>query len=48
MDVPPPECMHDGCIFGEVGELIALNVYRSDGSNRQILAQSMMHVVDHE
>jgi capsid protein len=48
MDVPPPENMHDGCIFGEYGELIAFNVYRSDGSNRQILAQSMMHVVDHE
>jgi capsid protein len=40
--------MHDGCIFGQYGELIAFNVYRSDGSNRQILAQSMMHVVDHE
>ena len=48
MDVPAPEGMHDGCIFGAYGELIAYNVYRSDGSNRQILAQSMMHIVDQE
>ena len=40
--------IHDGCIFGPYGELIAFNVYKSDGGNRQILAQSMMHVVDHE
>jgi capsid protein len=48
MDAVAPENMHDGCIFGPYGELIAFNVYRSDGSNRQILAESMMHVVDHE
>ena len=48
MDAMTPEGMHDGCIFGPYGELIAFNVYRSDGSNRQILAESMMHVVDHE
>ena len=40
--------IHDGIIFGPYGEYIACNVYKSDGSNRQILAQSMMHVVDHE
>lgn len=40
--------IHDGAIFGAYGELIAFNVYKSDGGNRQILAQSMMHVVDHE
>ena len=48
MDMPAPEGMHDGCLFGPYGELIAFNVYRSDGSNRQILASSMMHIVDHE
>jgi capsid protein len=40
--------LHDGVIFGAYGELIAFNVYRSDGSSRQILANAMMHVVDHE
>lgn len=40
--------IHDGVIFGPYGELIAFNVYKSDGGNRQILAQSMMHIVDHE
>lgn len=40
--------IHDGVIFGAYGELIAFNVYKSDGGNRQILAQSMMHIVDHE
>ena len=40
--------IHDGIIFGPYGEYVAANVYKSDGSNRQILAQSMMHVVDHE
>ena len=40
--------IHDGIIFGPYGEYIACNVYKSDGANRQILAQSMMHVVDHE
>ena len=48
MDAPAPDGMHDGCIFGDYGELIAFNIYRSDGTNRQILAQSIMHVVDHE
>ena len=40
--------IHDGIIFGPYGEYVACNVYKSDGGNRQILAQSMMHVVDHE
>ena len=40
--------IHDGIIFGPYGEYVAVNVYKSDGGNRQILAQSMMHVVDHE
>jgi capsid protein len=43
-----PEGMHDGIQFGPFGEYIAVNVYRSDGSSRQILAQSMMMVVDQE
>jgi capsid protein len=40
--------IHDGIIYGPYGEYTAVNVYKSDGANRQILAQSMMHVVDHE
>jgi capsid protein len=40
--------MHDGIQFGPFGEYIAVNIYRSDGSSRQILAQSMMMVVDQE
>jgi capsid protein len=40
--------IHDGIVYGPYGEYNAVNVYKSDGSNRQILAQSMMHVVDHE
>ena len=40
--------IHDGIIYGPYGEYNAVNVYKSDGANRQILAQSMMHVVDHE
>jgi len=40
--------MHDGIQFGPFGEYIAVNVYRSDGSSRQILAQSMMMIVDQE
>jgi capsid protein len=40
--------IHDGIVYGPYGEYTAVNVYKSDGSNRQILAQSMMHVVDHE
>ena len=43
-----PEGMHDGIQFGPYGEYIAVNIYRSDGSSRQILAQSMMMVVDQE
>jgi capsid protein len=43
-----PEGMHDGIQFGPFGEYIAVNIYRSDGSSRQILAQSMMMVVDQE
>ena len=40
--------IHDGIVYGPYGEYTAVNVYKSDGGNRQILAQSMMHVVDHE
>jgi capsid protein len=40
--------IHDGIIYGPYGEYTAVNVYKSDGANRQIPAQSMMHVVDHE
>lgn len=40
--------IHDGIIYGPYGEYTAVNIYKSDGGNRQILAQSMMHVVDHE
>ena len=43
-----PEVTHDGIQFGPYGEYIAVNIYRSDGSSRQILAQSMMMVVDQE
>lgn len=48
LDGEPPEGMHDGIQFGPFGEYIAVNVYRSNGSSRQILAQSMMMVVDQE
>jgi len=44
----PPIGMHDGVQFGPYGELISFNVYKSDGTDRSILAQSMMHIVDHE
>ena len=44
----PPVGMHDGVQFGPFGELISFNVYKSDGTDRSILAQSMMHIVDHE
>jgi capsid protein len=44
----PPAGMHDGVQFGPYGELISFNVYKSDGTDRSILAQSMMHIVDHE
>ena len=43
-----PDGMHDGIQFGPYGEYIAVNIYKSDGSSRQILAQSMMHIVDQE
>ena len=43
-----PEGMHDGILFGAYGELTAFNIYRSDGSSRQIIANAMMHICDHE
>lgn len=43
-----PAGMWDGAGLGPYGELIYWNVYKSDGSNRQILSPSMMHVVDQE
>jgi capsid protein len=43
-----PDGMHDGIVFGPYGEYLAVNIYRSNGSSRQILAQSMMMVVDQE
>jgi len=47
-NVEPPEGQWDGVGFGPFGELRYFNVIRSDGSSRQILANAMMHVVDHE
>lgn len=44
----PPDGMHDGVLFGAYGEIKAYNVIRSDGSSRQILANSMMQVYDAE
>lgn len=49
--LPPekePVGMHDGMLFGDYGELIAFNIYRSNGTSRQILATSMMQIVDME
>lgn len=43
-----PDGQWDGVGFGPFGELRYYNVIRSDGSSRQILANAMMHVVDHE
>ena len=43
-----PEQMFDGVQFGAYGEITAYNVIRSDGSSRQILANSMMMVYDAE
>lgn len=43
-----PEGQWDGVGFGPFGELRYFNVIRSDGSSRQILANAMMHIVDHE
>ena len=47
-NVEPPAGQWDGVGFGPFGELRYYNVIRSDGSSRQILANAMMHVVDHE
>jgi lambda family phage portal protein len=41
-----PERVWDGVEFGDFGEVVAYWVYRSNGSSRQVLANSMMHVVD--
>ena len=49
--LPPdkePQGMHDGILFGAYGELVGFNVYRSDNSSREIPAQAVMHIVDHE
>jgi len=49
--LPPekePAGMHDGMLFGAYGELTGFNVYRSDGTSRQVLATAMMQVVDME
>ena len=43
-----PEGMHDGVQFGPYGELAGFNIYRSDGSSRFVIGNSMMHIVDHE
>jgi len=44
----PPKEMFDGVLFGAYGEIKGYNVIRSDGSSRQILANSMMMVYDAE
>lgn len=41
-----PERVWDGVEFGDYGEIVAYWVYRSNGSSRQVLANSMMHIVD--
>ena len=49
--LPPekePAGMHDGMLFGAYGELVGFNVFRSDGTSRQVLAQAMMQIVDME
>jgi len=49
--LPPekePTGMHDGMLFGAYGELTGFNVYRSDGTSRQVLATAMMQIVDME
>jgi capsid protein len=49
--LPPekePAGMHDGMLFGPYGELTGFNVYRSDGTSRQVLATAMMQIVDME
>ena len=40
--------IHDGIVYGPFGEFNAVAVHKADGGTRQILAQSIMHVVDHE
>ena len=44
----PPAGMFDGVMTGAYGEVTAFNVIRSDGTSRQILANSMMQVCDSE
>jgi capsid protein len=44
----PPAGMYDGVMTGAYGEITAFNVIRSDGTSRQILANSMMQVCDAE
>ena len=49
--LPPekePAGMHDGMLFGDFGELIGFNVFRSDGTSRQVIANAMMQIVDME
>jgi capsid protein len=49
--LPPekePAGMHDGMLFGAYGELVGFNIFRSDGTSRQVLATAMMQVVDME
>jgi capsid protein len=41
-----PERVWDGVEFGAFGEVVAYWVYRSNNSSRQVLANSMMHIVD--
>ena len=43
-----PVGMHDGILFGAYGEQVGFNIYRSDGSSRQMLSTAVMHIVDHE
>ena len=43
-----PDGMHDGVQFGPYGELAGFNVYRSDASSRFIIANAVIHIVDHE
>ena len=49
--LPPekePAGMHDGMLFGAYGELVGYNIFRSDGTSRQVLATAMMQIVDME
>lgn len=45
-DRDKPDRVWDGVEFGDFGEVVAYWVYRSNGTSRQILANSMMHIVD--